>query len=517
MRLLLLSVAVLLAACTPADEPETEHEQPNILLILSDDHAAYAMGAYGSPIAQTPNLDRLASQGVRFTRAYVNSPFCTASRQSLLTGLMPHRVEVTQLRTALAEEAVTLADVLGARGYATAAFGKMHFNSGLRHGFDTLAYRAEHQAYLALHTPAPPLPEGETLGRWRPFQDHARDWLNAGYLPGSYLSGREGDHGNRLADMDGTFLVDRAAEYLREGREEPFFLIVSFGEPHSPFHFPVEFAGRYDPDTLAVPEVGPDDADQIPLIFRDLTEAEKRGINASYYTSVAYLDHNVGRLLDSLEAHGLADDTFVVYAGDHGYSLGHHGRFEKHTFYEESIHAPVLMRWPERLPEGEVEDALVEFVDFFPTLAAAAGAPVPDSLHGGNLWLVLDGEVEALRDAVVGLYTENEEAMIRTDEWKLIYTTGRRHRQDGYETHAPTPGRTVRLYHLSTDPGEFHDRSAEPEQTARIAGMKARLLERLEATASPDLRAPAALKGDDRLDWYLVPPEVRRGRDRGGA
>src|SRR5262249_55433241 len=160
-----------------------------------------------------------------------------------------------------------------------------------------------------------------------------------------------------------TYFAQQAVHYLQEKRERPFFLMVSFYEPHSPFHFPVEYRGRHKPESFAVPRVGPEDDWQIPAVFRDLTDKEKQGIIASYYTSTEFLDKNVGLVLDALKQSGRAGDTLVVYNGDHGYLLGQHGRFEKHCCYEPAVRAPLLMRFPERIQPGQSTKALVEFID----------------------------------------------------------------------------------------------------------------------------------------------------------
>src|SRR5262249_10336442 len=148
-------------------------------------------------------------------------------------------------------------------------------------------------------------------------------------------------------DMPGTYFAQQAVEYLERKRDKPFFLMVSFYEPHSPFHFPVEFRGRHKPEEFAVPKVGPEDDWQIPAIFRDLTDKEKQGIIAAYAASTEFLDRNVGRVLDTLKKAGLRDDTLVIFTGDHGYMLGQHGRFEKHCSYEPAVRAPLLVRFPE--------------------------------------------------------------------------------------------------------------------------------------------------------------------------
>ena len=423
------------------------HAGPNVLLIVADDHAPYVYGAYGNSRARTPNLDRLASEGMRFERAYCNSPMCTPSRQSFLTGRYPRSVGVTLLRDVLDESTITMAETFSAHGYATAAIGKMHFNSGASHGFQLRVDRPQHRALLKARE-ATPLPEGlEVLGKWRPFQTPAAEWLNADYRP--YPAAE--------IDMAPNFFVDAAAKFLHQDRQEPFFLLLSFYQPHSPFHFPVEYAGRFDPTQFEVPVPGAEDDWQIPNIFRNLSTREKQGIIASYYTSVEYLDSNIGRVLGALDDAGHADDTIVVYIGDHGYSLGQHGRFEKHTMYEPAVRSPLVVRYPKRVAAGSVSQALVEFVDLFPTLTSLCGIAQPDTVQGRSFEAVLKGDATEHREHVIVEYGENEEIMIRDGRYKLIYGTGQRHRDDGYETRNPTPGRRLRLYDTKSDPDEFFE------------------------------------------------------------
>jgi arylsulfatase A-like enzyme len=267
----------------------------NVLVICADDHAAYVMGAYGNKLVRTPNLDRLAGQGMRFNRAYCTAPVCTPSRQSFLTGRYPRTIGVTQLRTALPDSEVTLAELLRGVGYATAAIGKMHFNSNLKHGFDVRLDNPDHAKWLAKKGKTPLPPDVEVQPPWRSFKDHARTWLNSRALPWGLAD----------ADMPGTWFAEQAIDYLQKhkNKDEPFFLMVSFTEPHSPFHFPVEFRGRHRPEKFAAPKVNAGDADQAPAIFRDLTGAEKQGIAAAYYTSVEFLDRNVGRVLQAIYDH----------------------------------------------------------------------------------------------------------------------------------------------------------------------------------------------------------------------
>ncbi len=476
--------------------------RPNLLFLMADDHAAYGMGCDGNQQAATPNLDRLARQGVRFASHYCNSPVCTPSRQSLLTGQMPHSAGVTALQTALDPGKPTLAKQLKKAGYTTAAFGKMHFNRppepGL-HGFDLpLTDGAAGRAWQQSVQPAPVDPSipVQTLP-WRPFQTPAREWLNAAAAP----------YPRRDADMRGTFLAREAMRFMEENRDRPFALWVSLFEPHSPFDFPVEDRGRFDPRSFEPPGAGADDDWQIPLIFRDLTVREKQGITAAYYTSVCFLDRNWGRVLDKLRELRLEENTLVVYTADHGYCLGHHGRFEKHCGYDPALRVPLIVRWPGRIEPRGVTD-FTEHVDLGPALLEMLDAPPLEIQHGRSLAGYLRGRApEKPRDHIVSEYLENEEIFVRTPKWKFLYCTGRRSRQDGYATQHPTPGRYVRLFDLEKDPGEF--RNVAPENGPVVRELERIALERMRATHPEAGAEPSQGSAEDLLDFYLRPRDAR--------
>ena len=496
-----LLLAALVAALSPsglrADAPA---KKLNILLLIGDDHAAYALGAYGNQQVRTPNLDRLASQGLRFNRAYCTCPMCTASRQSFLTGRYPRSLGVTQLRTALPETEDTLAKMLRRAGYRTAAIGKMHFNSQLKHGFELRLDNPDHAKWLAKKGKKP-IPDGVEFQRpWRPFKDHARTWLNSKALPVGLVDD----------DMPGTWFAAQAMQYLNQNKDEPFFLVVSFTEPHSPFHFPVEFRGRQQPEKFAVPKVGPDDGAFIPAIFRDLTDREKQGIAAAYHTSVEFLDRNLGRVLEALDKLGLAENTLVIYLGDHGYCLGHHGRFEKHSLWEETIRSPLLCRWPGRAPPRQSSDALVSLFDIVPTILEATGQAIPKTVQAKSLVPVLTGAGKTQRDHVFVEYSENEEALVRTERWALHYESGKRQRDDGYATGKPLPGRTIKLFDVRNDPEQMTNLAKRPEHAGMVRELTQRLADHLRATArQPDL-IPRTDDVYELLDFLVQPRDVEK-------
>ncbi|MEX2114854.1 MAG: sulfatase-like hydrolase/transferase [Pirellulales bacterium] len=490
---------LLLAAGAVAREPE---RPPNVLIICADDHAAYVAGTYGNELARTPNIDRLAAGGLRFDRAYCNSPVCTASRQSFLTGRYPRTIGVTQLKTPLPDSEVTLAETYKLAGFDTAAIGKMHFNSNLAHGFDLRIDTPEYRRWLAQQTRPPALSGLEVQPPWRPFKDPARVWLNSAALPVDTVA----------AQADGTYFAEQAAEFLQSPREKPFLLMVSFYEPHSPYRFPREYRGRHDPASFLVPEPGPEDDDQIPAIFRDLTPAEKQGINAAYYTSVAYMDACVGRVLDALAEAELTEDTLVIYLGDHGYMLGQHGRFEKHCSYEEAVRVPLIFRWPKRIAAGRHTRAFVELVDLVPTIHELCGYDLTPPLQGRSLLPLIDAKTTRHRDHVIVEYAQNDEVMIRDNDWKLVYERGAQRRDDGYDTGRPLVANQFRLYDMYSDRGEMHNVAGDPANAATVKRLTDLLAYHLATTAREPAKVPPLDEPLAVLDYCVQSHDVEPGK-----
>jgi choline-sulfatase len=324
--------------------------------------------------------------------------------------------------------------------------------------------------------------------------------LNGSYLPfGAYD-----------ADMTGTWLAGLASDYIEDHTATPFLLFVGFTEPHSPFHFPIEYQGMYDPKQFSVPQPGPEDDWQIPEIFRELTQEEKQKIIAAGYTSTAFLDKNVGTVLQALEKHGLDENTVVIYLGDNGYHLGHHGRFEKHCLYEQAVRVPLLIRNPHAARNGQTYDKQVELIDLFPTVTEICGATTPPTVQGHSLLPALKGTAEVGREMVFSEYIENEEAMIRTKQYKFIYSSGKRLREDGYKTGKPLPGRTRILFDHLNDPQETTNLAGRSEYQEVIQEMEAELLLRFEQTYPVNAAEISSVQNvEDRLDWYLKPRDKK--------
>jgi choline-sulfatase len=311
-------------------------------------------------------------------------------------------------------------------------------------------------------------------------------------------------------EMCGTFLATQAAQYLQMPKRSPFFLYVSFYETHSPFWFPIEYRGRHEPGSFSVPPVCAEDRGRLPLVFEDVSDADKRGIQAAYATSTEFMDKNVGIVLDALERSSCAGNTLVIFTSDHGYLLGEHGRFEKHCCFEPAVRSALLMSGPENIPGGRSSAALVELIDLVPTVLESCGIERPSNLQGRSLVPLLRGETSSHRDFVIAEYTDNEEAMIRTTRWKLIYSTGNRERRDGYVLNEPVRGPYAQLYDLENDPNELSNLASCSDKARLVGDLLQELADHLVRTARRPEDVPRSREVSDVLGHCLGPRDADR-------
>ncbi len=476
----------------------------NIVVILADDHALKVTGTYGNQIIRTPSIDRLASEGITFTSTYCNSPICSASRQSLLTGKYPHATGVNLLFTPFPDEGnLTIAEHLRNHGYQTGIFGKNHWNNWVwgplyqggppSHGFNVNIGNVQHRLYLQSVEQQPI--ERECYDREKAMQ-HPAERMNWRILP----------HPVHDEHSEGRFLVNQAVRFFEENKDTPFLAWIAFHQPHAPFYFPVEFADKYDPSDMPLPMGSPEDDRWIPERFKHLTEPQKRGIIAAYYTSTEYMDRNVGLLLDALDELELADDTIVIYLSDNGYLLNDHKRFEKHTMWEEAIRQPMILRDGISYRPGEREDALIEYVDVAPTLLELAGVEPMLEAQGSSFLSIIKDEAESFREYTFAEYLEDNMAMVFDGKWKYVFTTGSRDLGIGYKTgHGPS-GIVHRLYDLESDPQESTNVAKHhPERLVRMQELMVRHFEETHPDAS---NCPTGLSLVGKLVWYCEPRDV---------
>ena len=445
-------------------EAPAEPGRPNIVFILADDHCKQAMDGYGHDFFPTPNLKRLASQGMKFNRAVVTSSICGPSRAAILTGAMGHiNGFLSNEQKPFDGNQPTFVSELHRSDYQTAVVGKWHLGSepvGFDH-YDVVSPRGVGQGW---------------------YQDcfmvsKGMDWLKGGYYAKGYLT---------------DVITDKAVQWLDErDKSKPFCLLVHHKAPHNPYSPAERHKTLYEDKTFPEP----------PNLFDDHKGRAPEGIAANLESSnieeikglppqkdgesredfihrryqdlvrnygrlVAALDENIGRLLEHLDTAGLTKNTIVVYLSDNGFFLGEHGFYNKMWMYEESLFVPMLMRWPGKIQPGSGSSAFVSTLDMAPTLLKAAGVTAPARMQGVDLGSLLQGKAASVRDAVYYHFHEQvgvpEQLGVRTERYKLIYyPKGTMNRWE--------------LFDLQSDPREMKNLAHDPEQ----AGLRKELEKQL--------------------------------------
>jgi len=477
-----LAAPAAFAAQAPARRPR------NVLFLLSDQHRPAALGVRGEPLAQTPTLDRLSREGVRFDNAYCPYPVCTPSRASTLTGTYAHTHRVYNNATPWPWEIKTMAHHFGRHGYVTGLIGKMHFVDAQTHGFD---YRLDFNDWYQYLGPKTKLYADELSRRnsgsgmpqiddlWRdsgdPWEGHRTPDSREGFV---HVGGA-----SKMAEADHfeSFVARESVRFLRKfSSKHPFFLISSYLKPHDPFMPPKRFADRFDPAKMPLPATfrrlaaGSPDAERVPRVVRDLaqrhgptpevrTEAGARRRIAMYYANLAYLDATLAGVLAALRELNLENDTLVVYSSDHGEMLGEHGLWQKSLFYEPSCGVPLIFRAPGFAPAGQVCHAPVSQVGLAATLLDACGLEVPGGLDEPSFapWLREPSRPPARPVfAEYALGTKQARAMIRDGDWKYNHWAND----------------LAELYNLRDDPGEVRNLADDPAHRSTLQRLRERLL-----------------------------------------
>lgn len=420
-------------------------EQPNILLIMSDQHSPHVLRCAGDPVIRTPNLDALTARGVRFENAYCASPLCVPSRMTFMTGRHCSDINVWTNSCTLSSDIPSFAHTLGAAGYEVVLGGRMHFvGPDQRHGFESRIIGDVSSHYPGGKGPdLGDIPKGST-GQTRPAVEVAGP-------------------GRTAYQAYDDAVLEACSEYLRarpsSGDERPFCLVAGTVLPHCPFIAPRELYYYYY-ERVDLPTVPPAYYESLnPAVqqwrerrgIHDLSDEEIRAARAGYYGIVEYFDGIVGGLFEALGAAGLADDTVIIYTSDHGESAGENGMWWKSSCYEASAGVPLIVSWPGQFPEGATRREVVSLVDIASTLADIAGAePRPASAGQSLVPLVRGDDGIAWRDeAFAELCNYGGDPpmrMLRHRPWKLNH----------YQGHPP------QLFNVEEDPHEFTDRAGDP-------------------------------------------------------
>jgi arylsulfatase A-like enzyme len=317
-------------------------------------------------------------------------------------------------------------------------------------------------------------------------------------------------------DCPGTFLAESAIRFMEDNSENRFLLWLAFNEPHAPFAFPVEYAGKYRPEDITLPQGSDEDDRWIPERFKGFSEEQKKGIIASYYTSVEYMDKNVGLVIDALKEKGLYEETLIIYLGDQGYLLYDHKRFEKHTMWKESIKAPLIISGQKTIPQNQSFDELIEFIDVAPLICEALGVEPMAEAQGKSFYQLVTGAGASYREKeiVFAEYLEDNKAMVADHRWKYIFSTGKRDLGQGYATGSGPSGIIHRLYDLENDPGETTNLAYTPKHLDRVSRMKEVMIQRFLETHPYSDEIPHNLTTDGKLVWLCEPRDT--GAEYGG-
>jgi choline-sulfatase len=469
--------------------------QPNILFIMADQLVASALPCYGHPLVKAPHLTRLAEEGVVFENAYCNSPLCSPSRASLMTGQLPSRIGAFDNATQFPADMPTFAHYLRASGYYTCLSGKMHFvGPDQLHGFEE---RLTTDIYPADFGWVPDWTQPDERPTW---YHNMLSVVQAGLCQTS----NQLDYDDEVAFQAGRKLYDLA----RGGDGRTFCLTVSFTHPHDPFAITPEYWDRYDHAAIDLPTLSALPPDQLDSHSRRLyhvsamshyaqTEARIRNARHAYYGMISYIDDKVGQLLDALAATGLAENTIVIFTADHGEMLGERGLWYKMSFFEGSARVPLLVHAPQQFGPRRVTQN-VSLVDLLPTLVDLTGGQpttvAGDTLDGQSLVPLLEGNDQAEDDLVLSeILSEGAIApcvMLRRGRFKYIYSE-------------PDP---EQLYDLTNDPHEVNNLAGREAYAEIQQAFKAEMLERW------DLAGLHQAILDSQRRRRLVDQALRQGR-----
>jgi arylsulfatase A-like enzyme len=470
---------------TPGRAETVQARAPNIIFIMSDDHAAHAISAYGSRLIKTPNIDRLGKEGMRFRNCFVTNSICTPSRAAILTGKYSHINGVPVFNHIDSSQAM-IQKYLQQAGYSTGMIGKWH---------------------LGGNDPVRP-DDGKPTGF---------DYWNILPGQGAYFDPVMIEMGVRkkLEGYTTDLITDLAIEFIsKRSPDKPFFLMYHHKAPHrnwqpderhrkqfenvnvpEPDTFNDDYATRSDAARMATMRIDQDlndnDLKVKPpdgLSGQDLKRWKYQRYMRDYLACIASVDDNVGRLLDWLDRNGLRENTIVIYTSDQGFFLGEHNFFDKRFMYEESLRMPFLIRWPGHIKPGSTNDGMILNVDFAPTLLAAAGQPVPSDMQGRSFLPLLQGrKLESWRTSMYyrfyhpGHHNVAAHYGVRTERYKLIYFN----KLDQWE-----------LFDLKRDPHEMKNIYSDPAYADITKRLKAELFRLKKGLRDNDQFADSLPKDD---------------------
>ncbi|WP_425400854.1 sulfatase [Aeoliella sp.] len=458
----ILATTVLLAF---GDASHAADAKPNVLFLICDDLNC-DLGCYGHRLVQSPNIDRLASRGVRFDRAYCQFPLCGPSRASFMTGLYPDQTLVRGNRIRIREhlpDVVAMPQLFRRSGYFATRIGKVyHYNVPTHIG--TAGHDDPDSWDYTINPRGCDVDEGLTSALVRPQELGGKvSWIVS-----------QGSAEEQTDGIAATEAIEQIKRYAKSKR--PFFLAVGLFRPHTPYAAPESYFDKYDVEEIEVPEVPQGYLKTLPRGARRSvsftpknlppTSVAREAIRA-YYASVSLADTQVGRILTALKSNGLEENTIVVFTSDHGYHLGEHGHYKKSTLFENAARVPLIIAGPGISPTATAAPA--EMVDLYPTLAELCGLDPPDFLSGVSLLAAIDDPHARPRQAC--LTQKGNAYSIRTARYRYTEWGG-------------DPA-NAELYDHQTDPEEMINLANRDDHTETVAKLSDLLQERIDLARTP--------------------------------
>lgn len=471
----LLPVFLLCTLTAGAQSPR----KPNVLFIISDDLTTTALSCYENKACQTPNIDRLAAEGIRFTRAYSQFPVCGPSRASLMFGYYPDATKTygyVSGRDAVGPGRKSWAQLFKDNGYYTARVSKIYhmgIPGDIEKGSDgtddpdswTERFNSQAAEWQA---------EGESeLVQNNPFGTIPRKGGNVMTIVKAT--------GDDLVHADGKTAA-KASELIRKHKDKPFFLAVGFVRPHVPFVAPAAYFKPYPHDQVVLPPQVVNDWDDIPAqginyvtsLNAMMSEEQERKAIAAYYASVSFMDAQVGKVLHTLREEGLEDNTIVIFTSDHGFHLGEHRFWMKVSLKEESVRVPLIIKVPGK--PAAVCHSLSELIDLYPTVAELAGLDVSSHLQGSSLVASLNDPSLEVREEAFSISARSGKFsyLLRSKKWAFI-----QYGEDG--------SGGVELFDMEHDEKQFNNLADYPRYRDIVAMFKQKLKQKLEVVRNNDL------------------------------
>lgn len=476
MKLQFVAVTLCAIAATVLAASKLSAKEPlNVLFIISDDLTSTALSCYGNEVCKTPNIDHLASRGVRFTRAYCQGTYCGPSRASFLSGYYPHAIRVLNYvspRKAIGDRA-TWPQHFKNNGYTSSRVSKI-FHMGVPGGIEKGDNGADDAASWTERFNSKG-PEWKAPGDGETLEGNPDG--KKPVVGGNTFVVVEADGGDDV-HSDGKTAA-KACELIRKYKDEPFFLGVGFVRPHVPFVSPRPYYEPFLPySERTLPEKVKDDWGDIPKAGINYKTSQNMKMDirrqkkavGGYYASVAFMDAQVGKVLAALKENDLVDNTIVIFTSDHGYHLGEHDFWAKVSLHEESAKVPLIICVPGQKPA--VCNSFVELLDLYPTISSLCGLEVPARLQGKDISPLLADPTKSVRDAA---YCVNGKGfLLREDRWAFIQygETGK----GGQE-----------LFDMKADPNQYTNLASDTDYKTVVAEFEKKLANKLKEVRDNDL------------------------------